>query len=496
IQEVNEAWYSFMREFGITGMSTVQGLKLFDVVPSEPLKIIYRSAIDQLMNGAVRMFSQEFVHWTSSGERTYQLTINPMIIDAKIEGLVFTQTNITELKETEADLKRSNEQLLILNEISTSISTSFDIHEILRDALVLIKQMTKSDGVIVYLSEENSDELVLANQIGFDVAMYPSILRLKRKQSVTGNVVTAQNGLYIEDNVANDERVIPENRNVLRRHEIRAMAVVPLFAKDNILGALDIFYAARHDFSERERQVLTLVGNQLGSAIESAQLYGELRSQIDRLTVLYEFSQQLTSTLDLEHIFRITYDHVQHVVPFTKFSIDLYDEQSKMKNPVFGVENRDNNHVFMTAFSKPVLVDPASIEGRVVVNRNSYYSEDRTTICIPMMSKQMIIGIMTITSDHPIQYGETHRQLLESVGNLTAIALEKGKLYEETLQKSSEIERRNKELDDFTYVVSHDLKEPLISIEGFSRILQSDYNNIIQQEGREYFESIVGATTR
>ncbi len=74
--------------------------------------------------------------------------------------------------------------------------------------------------------------------------------------------------------------------------------------------------------------------------------------------------------------------------------------------------------------------------------------------------------------------------------------LEKGKLYEETLQKSSEIERRNKELDDFTYVVSHDLKEPLISIEGFSRILQSDYNDVIQPEGKEYFESIVGATTR
>jgi len=93
-------------------------------------------------------------------------------------------------------------------------------------------------------------------------------------------------------------------------------------------------------------------------------------------------------------------------------------------------------------------------------------------------------------------YRPSHVRLLESIANLTAIALEKGTLYDETLQKSSEIERRNKELDDFTYVVSHDLKEPLISIEGFSRILQADYHEIIEGEGREYFASIVGATTR
>ncbi|HMD14664.1 MAG TPA: GAF domain-containing protein, partial [Bacteroidota bacterium] len=384
-------------------------------------------------------------------------------------------------------MKRSHEQLIILNEISTSISTSFEIQKILKEALLLLKQMTKSEGAIIYRTEENTEDLVLADQIGFDIASVPSILRLKRKQSITGDVVTAQKGLYIEDNVVDDERVNPQNRIVLKNYNIQAMAVVPLLAKDKILGALDIFYSSRHEFSERERQVLTQVGNQLGVAVESAQLYGELRSQVDRLTLLNDFSQKLTSTLDIEQIFRITYDHVQQVIPFSTFSIDLYDEPSKMKTPAFSVEGGVYHPVFLTVSGKPVPLDPASIEGKVVMSKDPYYSEDRKTICIPMMSKRMIIGILTMTSVEPMKYGDTHRQLLESVGNLTAIASEKGVLYEETLQKSSEIERRNKELDDFTYVVSHDLKEPLISIEGFSRILQSDYNDIIQPEGREYF---------
>jgi light-regulated signal transduction histidine kinase (bacteriophytochrome) len=101
---------------------------------------------------------------------------------------------------------------------------------------------------------------------------------------------------------------------------------------------------------------------------------------------------------------------------------------------------------------------------------------------------------MSVKSDKV--YNKTHLLLLESIGNLTAIALDKAKLHEETVQKSLEIQRRNKELDDFTYVVSHDLKEPLISIEGFSNILLLDYQEVIKSEGKEYLDSIVGASGR
>ena len=106
------------------------------------------------------------------------------------------------------------------------------------------------------------------------------------------------------------------------------------------------------------------------------------------------------------------------------------------------------------------------------------------------------MGIMSISSAGGGEYTDAQARVLESVANLTAIALEKGKLYEETIRFSMEIQQRNKELDDFTYVVSHDLKEPLISVEGFSRILQSDYSQVIQPEGREYLDSIVSASTR
>ncbi|MGA9121477.1 MAG: ATP-binding protein, partial [Bacteroidota bacterium] len=54
----------------------------------------------------------------------------------------------------------------------------------------------------------------------------------------------------------------------------------------------------------------------------------------------------------------------------------------------------------------------------------------------------------------------------------------------------------NRDLDDFTYVVSHDLKEPLITIEGYSSIVQQEFAEKLDEEAVDYLRSIIQATER
>ncbi|HUL42805.1 MAG TPA: GAF domain-containing protein, partial [Bacteroidota bacterium] len=496
IREVNNAWYSFVREMGAHGVDDYRGLLLYDVLPGEHLKSVYRNIAAQMLRGEMRAFLEEFTQETPEGDKTYQLTVNPMVISRQIIGLVFTHTDITSVKKTEEDLKRNNEQLLVLNQIAALISSTFDFDEVLRKAVPLFQRMMRVDAILVYLTETNSKDLRLAGQTGFDPNLYPSIRVLEQKKSVTGDVVVRKEAVYIEDGAARDERVNPDNRKVLEYYGIRSMAAIPIVAKENVLGALDIFSSQAHEYSDRERQMLLLIGNQLGVAIKNTQLYDEIRSQLSRLTVLYELSQKLTSTLNIEEIFQTTCEHVRDLVDFAGFTIDLYDEKSHVKIPAFSVEVQNGKETFVISRGQPVPVGPGTLEDRVIREKTSCLSPGLHEVCIPMMSKESIIGIVTIRGNDSTKYNDNQRLLLESIGNLTAIALEKGKLYEETLQKSLEIERRNKELDDFTYVVSHDLKEPLISIEGFSKILQSDFHEVISTDGKEYLDSIVGSTTR
>jgi PAS domain S-box-containing protein len=71
------------------------------------------------------------------------------------------------------------------------------------------------------------------------------------------------------------------------------------------------------------------------------------------------------------------------------------------------------------------------------------------------------------------------------------------KRVEEELKKHmKELERANRDLEDFTSTVSHDLKVPLRSLQAFSLLLVEDYATLLDDVGREYLIGVKGATER
>ena len=79
---------------------------------------------------------------------------------------------------------------------------------------------------------------------------------------------------------------------------------------------------------------------------------------------------------------------------------------------------------------------------------------------------------------------------------ITRDITERKRAEQEILRRSQELEIANKELETFSYSVSHDLRAPLRGIDGFSQALQEDYEQQLDDTARDYLRRIRAATHR
>lgn len=106
-----------------------------------------------------------------------------------------------------------------------------------------------------------------------------------------------------------------------------------------------------------------------------------------------------------------------------------------------------------------------------------------------------VVGTRLEYNDRPVYFGSfrdiSHRRRIEDERRRYRVELEKM-----VATRTQELEELNRELESFSYSVSHDLRGPLRAVNGFAHALEEDYGEELNDEAKDYLSRISLATKR
>jgi len=233
------------------------------------------------------------------GDLDHRLSITT---NDEIEELAneFNQMAI-QLKESYTNLEQRvadrTKELTALNLIASTVNESLDLHEILEDTLAkVLEVMSVEAGAIRTLNEERRT-LVLRASKGVPEEFIQERQEVNLGEFISGQVGQSGKPILIE-NVAEGTRYREES--LLVRAGFISIACVPIKSKERITGTMILASRIPRVFSIQDLQLLSSIGNQIGTAIENAGLYEREQQMVERLREMDRFKSEFLSNVSHE----------------------------------------------------------------------------------------------------------------------------------------------------------------------------------------------------
>lgn len=182
------------------------------------------------------------------------------------------------------EISLKQEDLDLLCEIATSISSIHNLDEMLCDVLLKIKGAFNIDGASIALHDFRQKEFYFIRTVEEqrnDTLKHSDKMRFPDSYGVAGWVLKTEESVLIDD-VSQDKRFV-NKLDIQKNMPIHSMICVPLKSRKRLLGILYALNNQAGSFTEKSLRLLEILSSTIAVTIENAQFYGDLQLHVKTL---------------------------------------------------------------------------------------------------------------------------------------------------------------------------------------------------------------------
>lgn len=362
--------------------------------------------------------------------------------------------------------KLTPERLSLLYQVSNVIHSTLDSQEALQ--LIVseaVRVMRASSGSLVLINPTTNFLEIHAAQ---NLSSAGRKIKLRVGEGITGWVARHGRPARIGD-------VTQDKRYVSVRAGVCSELAVPLEVQGEVRGVLNVDSECAEAFSEADQELLQELAVQAAKVIHNTWLYEQLRLKAGLFESLASVSRTINSTLNLDEALRVITKEACELMRGRMCSLMLLDESGEWLDlrASFGAGN--------AYIKKPRLSAAESLLGVVVrrqkpqqvanVQADARYQNVElarlqnlvSLLSVPLIFSGQAIGTLNIYTARTYHFSNEEIKILSALAELSAIAIEKARLYERVVDVEEQL-RQNEKLSALGLLaaeVAHEIRNPL-----------------------------------